>query len=738
MKIVFVALGVLLSCCIAFGYTLPGHDVQGSINMNGNNIYGIGSPGNLTDVATKGYVQGYNTGDNLTTEDLETKINKTDIGTYISGTSGYIPKFTGTNVIVDSVINESSYCIGINTLPRHALSIKSPSYSNTLEIGPHGTYMDLYSADWSRSVYIPIRIISALGINKTATLPLDVSGAIGTDSYLLMAGIGTPSAPPSNALKLYSKLGQLWYVNGTGDYYVGGGTAAGGGGDFYGVASSVTDDLVSFADTGGKTAKDSGKKLSDLVLKDGSTTMTGSLPFGTYKATGLGNGTASQDSMTVSQGNTKLAKIGVTVGPASDDVSYDYETDGSADDVQLNAALDFQDAHGGGVVYLVPGKDYKIAADVTVHSGCSLVCGGFAPHGYDTGDAYRGTARINITSSYKTIGIIVEEDTKVEGLEFWYPNQNMNSAPDEYYASIRSTGSIVNSEIAWCNFKNSYIGVDIVGTWDGESGTSHGRVNVHDNVGYPLYRGIRMGYAGDSDRVYNNHWIAGSFAGSTLQDWVEDNAVAIELTNEHDNSFFVTNFAYRYRYGLKFDGSDGQHGSCWGLNVIGNSFDTCPIACSMISVSDSVFADNHFIGIDIAGTLGSNSFTDCDELRLSGNRFVGSDNTFTRCDHLNMANDHYSGTSHSLNIVDCSYVEGSTLDLKGDGTNTWNGLYVDGSSDRFAFTNLCITGTKSGSYGWNIASGANYFNLDNILTDRAGVNSAGTGSTKVIGTEIIG
>jgi hypothetical protein len=157
-----------------------------------------------------------------------------------------------------------------------------------------------------------------------------------------MTGIGTQSAPAANAIKMYSKSGIPYYRNTSGEYVLSGGSVAAGGGDFYGVASSTADDIITFADTGGKTAKDSGKKLSDLVYKDGSTTLTGALPFGGYKGTGVGNGTLAQDISTqvlAAHGTAYVRKEGSNY-ISTLATGADYQT-GTDPDVIVNALFDY-------------------------------------------------------------------------------------------------------------------------------------------------------------------------------------------------------------------------------------------------------------------------------------------------------------------------------------------------------------------------------------------------------------
>jgi hypothetical protein len=413
-----------------------------------------------------------------------------------------------------------------------------------------------------------------IGWDGTVSIP----GVVYTSSYLQMAGIGTPAAPPANALCVYSKLGQLWYRNATGDYYVGGGTSAAGGGDFYGVASSTTDDIITFANTGGKTAKDSGKKLSDLVYKDGSTTMTGDLAFGGNKGTGAANGTAAGELVTYPQLANKLAKIAVTVGPASDDVAYDYETDGTADDATIELACNsIHDANRGGVVYVMPGNYHMAAssAKITVPPWVELrginEPGQFnASHVPDL--THSEVARFFITATDDEAVELLDSGSGIYNIEFLYPDQHTSTAPVVYPATVELSAGGMYQHVEYCSFVNSYIAINQT------AGAC--KSTIQHNTGYPIYIGYQVANSYDINLVNDNHWnphsayALGYCPVGGLSTWIMANAIGFKI-GRSDGIRITNNFCYYYAYGIILGANSRPI-------ITGNYLDFCKVSGILI------------------------------------------------------------------------------------------------------------------------------------------------------------
>ncbi len=117
-------------------------------------------------------------------------------------------------------------------------------------------------------------------------------------------------------------------------------------GDFFGPGSSTTDDLVAFSNTTGKLGKAAGSTAAGRALLVASTALAQKIILG-----------------------VKVGKRQLIVGPAADSESglYDGVTDGTADEVQINAAASALNTAGGGTVVVRPGN-YTVADSVLLYS----------------------------------------------------------------------------------------------------------------------------------------------------------------------------------------------------------------------------------------------------------------------------------------------------------------------------------------------------------------------------------
>lgn len=153
----------------------------------------------------------------------------------------------------------------------------------------------------------------------------------------------------------------------------------GGSGDVSGPGSSSSGNIATFSSNTGKVIQDSGQSLSALVASVAGKETAGAADDAIAAHVGASDPhpqytTSAELSASVAAGLAKVApRVGFYIGPASDanSATYDYTTDGTADEVQINAALS---AIGGnyGVVFLMPGT-YTLSNFVSMPSKARIV-----------------------------------------------------------------------------------------------------------------------------------------------------------------------------------------------------------------------------------------------------------------------------------------------------------------------------------------------------------------------------
>lgn len=208
--------------------------------------------------------------------------------------------------------------------------------------------------------------------NKVVTISSTASGGITVQDI-----DGNPSVANPTTIKFTNGS-----VTDNGDGTVSVATGAGGGGDFSGPASSTDNAIVRFDGIGGKTGQDSGVTIDDNGAITANTTfLTSNLQ----------------------------PKVFYTVGSAN----ADYITDGTADDVQINAATAAASAAGGGTVHVKEGT-YNIEASVTVPDNVTLQGDGFSTIiKYTTGSTFNGIIKNSDQTNGNTGGII--RNLKIDG-----------------------------------------------------------------------------------------------------------------------------------------------------------------------------------------------------------------------------------------------------------------------------------------------------------------------------------
>lgn len=216
----------------------------------------------------------------------------------------------------------------------------------------------------------------------------------------------------------------------------------------------------------------------------------------------------------------------------------------------------------------LPDGIVRLNSPVTVPRGCALIG---RPSGMSFGHkqfnqiSNVGT-RLDVRHTGK--GIIPQEQSTVEGLCLYYPDQvTTGSSPVDYdYAFYVSNGaygvSILNNTIM-----NAYRGVFI----SANGGT------LDTMQGSPMLRGIDVGRCADIVRINNVQFNAGGSGGTadpTLVAWVRANLTAFSVDGA-DGAFFDQCFSYGSNIGYDFrdiDGDNPNHPSV--VTITGGGIDT--------------------------------------------------------------------------------------------------------------------------------------------------------------------
>ena len=216
--------------------------------------------------------------------------------------------------------------------------------------------------------------------------------------------------------------------------------------------------------------------------------------------------------------------------------------DGVTDDAAaIDLALAFVNDTGGVLDFRSSnGQTYKSTTGNHVAKGCTILGSGANGRALDLG-TNDGTMISFTSGSAANPGIKFGRETRIEGMTFYYPDQNASGSPVAYGATLLGvsdvTGKAANCTIIYNNFINSYIAIDDGGTSAGDV-ESIGFSIISDNRICAIRVGIDL--AGSAAEVYVGRntlswgfWTAITTAG---KEDITLNAIAIRLGNTHGNN----------------------------------------------------------------------------------------------------------------------------------------------------------------------------------------------------------
>jgi hypothetical protein len=205
---------------------------------------------------------------------------------------------------------------------------------------------------------------------------------------------------------------------------------------------------------------------------------------------------------------------------------------------------------------------YPISDQILVASGVKL---------QGSGTFWGSEIDVNFGQDYPNTdgdhaAVVLQENSAVDGLTFFYPAQTKGKRLIEFPPSISVKGSfcrVINSF-----FPNSYVGID--------AKYPHGKLNM-ENLEFGMYfRGIRIDECYDIDKFSIIHANPGMWAtwvdDSEVIGWMMDNSATIEA-QRIDWLWVSQMFAFGTKYGILLTSS--SHGATGEAQILQSGCDAC-------------------------------------------------------------------------------------------------------------------------------------------------------------------
>ena len=320
--------------------------------------------------------------------------------------------------------------------------------------------------------------------------------------------------------------------------------------------------------------------------------------------------------------------------------------DAATDDTAaFQRALDAAYTSKGGAVYAPSGR-YLLKGTLTIPDGVSLRgsfgCvpshSGIRDHGQpkpgDDGSALFVTAGRGSEDGKPFL--VLNTNSSVSGLTFYYPEQVMDENPVPYPWTIAMRGK--NPAAFDLELLNPYQGIDA---------SQNERHNIRNITGQPLRRGIWVDAIYDIGRIENVHFNPWWNSHSKVYRWQTANGEAF-IFGRADWEYVLNTFCFGYRVGYKF--VETKTGACNG-NFLGIGADDCNRAMLVeqsapygILIANGEFTSFH--GDD--PTMLDVADTNTGVIRISNSAFWGPCNQIAKV-----------GGQGTVGFSDCTFVQWS-------------------------------------------------------------------------------
>jgi hypothetical protein len=339
------------------------------------------------------------------------------------------------------------------------------------------------------------------------------------------------------------------------------------------------------------------------AILDGAVT-TAKLAAGSVTAAAIANGTVTQNKL-----DFQLGYLNARNPP------YGARGDGLADDTAaIQSALNDAGAGGGGIVFL-PQGDYRILSHLLVPAQTTLAGIWRAPAAFTQ---HQGTTLLAVAGAGSTSGVpfitLQGNNSTLEGVTIYYPNQALSNPPILYPWAIRGGGG-VNVTVQNVLLVNPYLGLDLA-TYPS------GRHFVRGVYGQPLLAGIAVDQCYDIGRIMDIHF---------WPFWTQDTRVlAFQSANAVSFDFMRTDwevvqdiFSWGYNIGARFRASTNgaMNGQMSNIN-----FDNVDIGLQLTATQPYAI---HIANLNLAnaggGThhIGIQALPGPSELNVNGASFWG-------------------------------------------------------------------------------------------------------------------
>ena len=221
--------------------------------------------------------------------------------------------------------------------------------------------------------------------------------------------------------------------------------------------------------------------------------------------------------------------------------NYNADNTGNTDATyHIQQALYYVYNLGGGTVYVSSGK-YLLSGQLTIPNRVTLVGDFKGPDSNDYGTVFLCNKSYSGSSIQNDAQIVLQSNAGINGITFYYPNQNINSVTEYGYTIYTYNNDTAN--MANLFFINSYKGIAINNPTSG-SGELANIENVYGtflNTGISAYCQSDVGYWNNinmSPSYYTNaiaEYKCNSSA--TLTRYIRDHLTALELGDLDDFSF---------------------------------------------------------------------------------------------------------------------------------------------------------------------------------------------------------